>query len=834
VRAGLLPALRNGALEGSKNWLFALFSPRTCPLDQLQFALTRLSPETAALYRRANAPLPTAQAQQEPAQDEGPADDQGQDEYSALHQQIDLLVEHLELLLADDPHRKCVIVVDQFEELFTQTNDDVQRLAFIQLLTGLADSVDGRTPVILTLRSDFVSPCAVYPRLRALINQQFHLVGAMEPEELLRAIVQPLLKVGAQIEPALVSTMITDMRGEPGTLPLMQFALDELFAPATRQKGHEVSLTLDDYTQKGGIYGILERQADAVLARLTPDQLLIARHIFSCVVEVGRDAPDARRIVSFAELVPANASAGAVAAVLETLSAAEARLIIAGIPDASDGQSAAPDQYAARWQNVTLAHEKLIVAWPWLARLVNEQREWRLHQQRIDEERRAWQQSQNANDLLRGQQLASAAIWAKKNPLWVTQEQRAFLEASHKHEIRSKWTRRGWQMFVLLLVVPGLFFGLNVWMFVRLKQSHWQPIQGFPSHVVTAATVANAAAGRTRAQGALPQVCVGTNHIGVGCTEDGVSWNLYQSGLPTGAPDWLASRETLWGMLTGDVWSGRVRAVYDIQFDRADHASIYVFLRDDGLYRSSNGGGAWSPVKIHAAPGTFPTVGASKIEVDGRYLWVASGWDNEESSNGLLFVSSDGGASWQTIERRQPPTGFVNDFWLSAGQPAPALYFVSSTGLFYASQEHGWTPERMAARPEEGEWIWISQDEASGDFYLVGYDADQFRSTLHRWSAEDHSLQQLGGRRGPVEALAVNPGERVAGLVWLLFENGEIVVVDAQGVFTSYGARPGWPWTHAYSIWFAPAAHDIGGGYTPNIGHSDGILQCESCMRQPP
>ena len=141
---------------------------------------------------------------------------------AALHEQAEALLTH-------QPEQRAVVYVDQFEELFTQTKAEEARRAFLDLLTTAAEREDGRVIVLISMRSDFLSQCATYPALRGLISRQFQLVGAMAPDELARAIALPALEVGAEIEPELVAQVIADMRGEPGALPLMQFALKDLF-----------------------------------------------------------------------------------------------------------------------------------------------------------------------------------------------------------------------------------------------------------------------------------------------------------------------------------------------------------------------------------------------------------------------------------------------------------------------------------------------------------------------------------------------------------------------------------------------------------------------------
>ena len=88
----------------------------------------------------------------------------------------------------------------------------------------------------------------------------------MTPAELVSAIAQPALRVGLQVEPELVAQIIADMQGEPGALPLVQFALRDLF-DARQAKGGVIALTLRDYLARGGIHKALERHADSSFAQ---------------------------------------------------------------------------------------------------------------------------------------------------------------------------------------------------------------------------------------------------------------------------------------------------------------------------------------------------------------------------------------------------------------------------------------------------------------------------------------------------------------------------------------------------------------------------------------
>ncbi|HEX9074767.1 MAG TPA: ATP-binding protein, partial [Anaerolineae bacterium] len=350
VRAGLVHALKQGALPNSDRWLYESLKPGRDPLEELARVASSLAESLNA------------------------GDDirtRGLTDASILHRWVDIA-------LKDDRTRRAVIFVDQFEEVFTQVAQENQRAAFLNLLTYAATVEAGRVTVLFALRSDFVSNCATYPQLNTLVNQQFIQIGAMEPDELVSAIARPALQVGLKIDPELIAQIMNDMQGEPGALPLMQFALKDLF-DAEQARGGPIALRLDDYLARGGLRKALERHADAEFATLSAPEQQLARAIFSGLIEVGRGTEDTRRTALFQELVPAHGDEASVENVVRKL--ADARLVTVDVR-----------AQVTQVRTVTLAHERLIDAWPWLRKLVNENRESIALQNQIAEAAREWDQ----------------------------------------------------------------------------------------------------------------------------------------------------------------------------------------------------------------------------------------------------------------------------------------------------------------------------------------------------------------------------------------------------------------------------------------------------------
>jgi WD40 repeat protein/class 3 adenylate cyclase len=310
-----------------------------------------------------------------------------------------------------------LLVVDQFEEVFTLCGDEGERRAFID---ALLDAAERGTRVIIALRADFYGHCTAYPRLAAALEDRQALVGPMSEDELRRAIERPAEHAGLLLEPGLVEGILRDVVGEPGALPLLSHSLLETWK---RRSGR--MLTLIGYLQAGGVQGAITKTAETVYREgLSPDQQALARNIFLRLTELGEGTEDTRRRVAIAELTPRPEHVKDVGEVLRTL--ADARLVTIG-----EG-------------TVEVAHEALIRHWPTLRAWLAEDREGRLLHRRLTEAARDW----NATDrdpalLYRGTRLAGASDWATAHDSELNELEREFLRASHDSERREIETTRG-------------------------------------------------------------------------------------------------------------------------------------------------------------------------------------------------------------------------------------------------------------------------------------------------------------------------------------------------------------------------------------------------------
>lgn len=313
-----------------------------------------------------------------------------------------------------------LIVVDQFEEVFTQCQEEQERRDFIRALRAAAAAgPDGRRPgalVVMGLRADFYPHALRYPELVAELERRQVLVGPMTHEELRSAIAGPARKAGLDIEAGLTEILLRDLTPldlpeqavaahEPGVLPLLSYAL-----LATWDLSRGGRLTVADYQASGGIRGAVAASAEDVYTSLTPAQQDLARRIFTRLVHVADDAADTRRRVSRAEL---QFGGDEVQSVLDAFIGR--RLITANV------------------DTVEIAHEALLRAWPRLRHWIDADNIGvRVHRQ-LTAAAEEWRDSGNdPGALYRGGRLAAAEEWASMpahgddlNPL-----ERAFLSAS--------------------------------------------------------------------------------------------------------------------------------------------------------------------------------------------------------------------------------------------------------------------------------------------------------------------------------------------------------------------------------------------------------------------
>ncbi|WP_328918089.1 MULTISPECIES: nSTAND1 domain-containing NTPase [unclassified Streptomyces] len=363
--------------------------------------------------------------------------------------------------------RDAVVLVDQFEELFTLCAEESERLAFMAVL------LDHPGPVVLGLRADFYSRALRYPRLAVALQQGQVPVGPMAPAQLREVIVEPARLAGLELEDGLVELLLADATREVGLLPLLSYTLQAIVELARAENPRATSVGVRHYRAAGGVRGAIAQTAEVAFLSLPVRQQPVARHLFLRLVKTDDSTADTRRRVAFDELLDARAPADPHSAVAGPADAT-AQSTPATVRPAAVPQSAADDDMAevldvfvtrrlltAGEQTVEIAHEALLAAWPRLRGWLEDDREGHRVHGRLTAAARAWRDEQHpAEGLYRGGTLAAALEWAAGpgsgdalNPL-----ERQFLTASSdaasaREAAERRRVRRRYQMSSLLMAL---------------------------------------------------------------------------------------------------------------------------------------------------------------------------------------------------------------------------------------------------------------------------------------------------------------------------------------------------------------------------------------------
>jgi WD40 repeat protein/class 3 adenylate cyclase len=394
VRAGLVPALRRGALPGSQRWLIVEMIPGARPMRELAAVISRVTAVDAS------------------------GENDGVEGIAAeLQSDREGLIRVVNRILPADERVELALVVDQFEEVFTLVEDERARIHFLNSLYSAVTHPESRVRTIVTLRADFYDRPLLYPNPAALVQQRAEVVVPLSAEELEQAIARPAERLGVKVERDLVTTILEDVNEQPGTLPLMQYALTELFDRRELKGG----LTLRAYRASGSVQGALTRRADEIYEGLNNTERAEARQLFLRLVTLGEGVEDTRRRVRMSELESAARDGTALKRVIEAFG--QHRLLTFDRDPVS------------REPTVEVAHEALIRSWGRVREWLDASREdLRIHRQMLAATS-DWTASGHDRSFLAGgvrlaQFEALAEAEAGEASLALTAEEREFVQAS--------------------------------------------------------------------------------------------------------------------------------------------------------------------------------------------------------------------------------------------------------------------------------------------------------------------------------------------------------------------------------------------------------------------
>jgi hypothetical protein len=390
VLAGLVPKLKQLG-----HWRFTHFRPGADPFHALALSLIPL------YTNNLNATEQLAQARQLA---------------TYLHDGTIPLADVFTKIQQNYPQDRVLLIADQFEELYTLCNDEKIRRSFLDVLLSKFQSLSANSqfsPILVsTMRADFLGNALSYPPFADVLRSADIKIRSMNRIELSEVIEKPAQKLGVTFESGLVERILDDVENQPGNLPLLEFALTELWK---QQMGKQ--LTHATYQEIGEIDGALAKYADAEYAKLNEIDREQVRRIFIQLVRPGENREDTRRLTTQEEL-------GKISWDLVS-NLATARLVVTS-------------QNSEKENTVEVVHETLVRNWGMLRQWMETDRTFRSWQERLRSIVIQWEETnQDEGLLLRGVALAEAEEKLKERPEDLSVE-RELIEQSIKERDRQK------------------------------------------------------------------------------------------------------------------------------------------------------------------------------------------------------------------------------------------------------------------------------------------------------------------------------------------------------------------------------------------------------------
>lgn len=346
--------------------------------------------------------------------------------------------------LPDAATSPLVLLVDQFEEVYTACRDPSERDAFVSLLLHAAGDRARHVAVLMTLRSDFLGEThRQHPELNRLVAEQAVIVPAMSRDELRRAIVEPAIRAGMPIDEATVELLLMESRGSEGALPLLEFALTRIWEGLLT--GRPAGATLRDI---GGIGGALASTAKGIYSALSEPEQVITRRALVRLVQLGEGTRDTRRRAPLGQLCGRGDREGNVLAVLRQFAVDNARMVTLS---GRSGETVAE-----------VTHETLFDHWTELRSWIDEGRADRRFHDRVAESARLWNEDRSRSGRLwRPPDLDLLRAFRARNPedlstldeeFFAAAEQAQQDERAEKQQ-RTRFLHMGLALVSLLLVI---------------------------------------------------------------------------------------------------------------------------------------------------------------------------------------------------------------------------------------------------------------------------------------------------------------------------------------------------------------------------------------------
>ena len=566
ARAGLLHELARHPLPGKQKARVAVFTPGTRPLEALATILARIATNDPTPVTKKLEFTEVLKKSNAAGQMEG--------------------LRHIADVLPEIDAAPLILLIDQFEEIYSQCEDPAERQQFLDNLLCAAADRSGHLSVILTLRSDFLGQTQNHPDFNHALAAHEVLIPVMKETELRQAIAEPAQRAGHPLDDATVDLLIEQTRGHEGALPLLQFALTRIWDGLAVNKSPAETLK-----QIGGVGGALASQAQQRFDSLSNADKVIARRAFLRMIQLGEGTRDTRRRVSLAEIVAQGEKSAHVQQVVRWFADPRARMVT--LADSGDGNETAE-----------FTHEAILEHWDTLKEWVNSSREDMRFQRGLSQAAAEWRkQNQDPSYLYHGMRLKTSLRWTKTHGCDLSALEQEFLK---KSAVQRKRTR----VIVLSAIILPLITTVSLMMIME-----WGPFKPYIE------------------KSFVPEF----NNTQVPFMEWGRNGVVY-AGLGEGqAPKKVArsnDQGKTWKFL--DIEGGGVQALV---IHPVNPQYVYVALLPKGLFQSRDGGDTWQSL-----PDSLPF-----DKIDTLTLAVSSAgtlYAGDFNTPIGVYESTDDGKTW--------------------------------------------------------------------------------------------------------------------------------------------------------------------------------------------
>ncbi|MDJ0516337.1 MAG: WD40 repeat domain-containing protein, partial [Trichodesmium sp. MO_231.B1] len=419
ARAGLIPELARKPIPGYDTARVAILVPGTNPLEALATVLARIVTNDLTPVGKSREFTGELKQINESA------------EYDGLRRIANVFPD-----IAISP---LIVLVDQFEEVYTLCENQTERDAFVGNLLCAAQDKSKRVTVIVTFRSDFLGETQKHSQLNRLFTEQGYLVPAMNQAELRQAIAKPAELAGHPLDEATINLLIKDTEGREGALPLLQFALTRIWEGLL--EGKKPTQTLKEI---GGVGGALAGEAQRIYDNLKPEEQEIARRVFLGLVQLGEGTKDTRRRAFLDSLESHQNQPEELKRVVNLFSAPGVRLITLSATGSSE--------------TAEVTHEALFEHWGKFQEWLDGSREDIRFQRRLDEAAHHWnEQKRLEGNLWRPPDLELLQEYHQRLSKDMTPLQVEFFQVSSEAEKNRQEKERQQQLFQKRAI-----FGLSI------------------------------------------------------------------------------------------------------------------------------------------------------------------------------------------------------------------------------------------------------------------------------------------------------------------------------------------------------------------------------------